>query len=89
MALAFFGLTPNDKQIYLQPTFTLMYYMGFTYTEVQNLPIWQRKWFLERLVEEMKAANGRSRAAHDNNANDRAVQGYHRSNPPSKLRRFT
>ena len=89
MALAFFGLTPNDKDIYLQPTFILMYYMGFTYTEVQNLPVWQRKWFLDRLVEEMKQANGRSRAAHANSAQDRAMSGYHRGETPAKLRRFT
>jgi len=66
-----------------------MYYMGFTYTEVQNLPVWQRKWFLDRLVEEMKEANGRSRAAHANSAQDRAMSGYHRGETPAKLRRFT
>ena len=63
--------------------------MGFTYTEVQNLPVWQRKWFLDRLVEEMKEANGRSRAAHANSAQDRAMSGYHRGETPAKLRRFT
>ena len=89
MALAFFGLTPNDKDIYLQPTFILMYYMGFTYTEVQNLPVWQRKWFIDRLVQEMKEANGRSRGAHHNTAQDRALSGYQRGETPAKLRRFT
>jgi hypothetical protein len=89
LALAFFGLTPNDKQIFLEPTFTLMYYMGFTYGECINLPVWQREWFIERLVKEMDRANGQSRAAHSNDAASRAMSGHHRDQTPAKLRRFT
>lgn len=66
-----------------------MYYMGFSYGEVMNLPVWQRKWFLDRLVTEMKEAQGRSRAAHDNDPASRAFSGYHRDTAPAKLRRFT
>ena len=89
MALAFFGLTPNDKQFILEPTFTLMYYMGFTYSECMNLPVWQREWFLERLVKEMDAARGQSRAAHSNDSASRAMSGLQRDQVPAKLRRFT
>ena len=65
--------------------------MGFTYTECMNLPIWQRKWFLDRIVKEMKAANGeQSRAAHANDAQSRALSGKQRAaGVPAKLRRFT
>ena len=70
-----------------------MYYMGFTYVEAYNIPVWQRVWFLERLNKELKAANeaqsGASRAAHANSADQRALMGRHRSQVPSKLRRFT
>ena len=70
-----------------------MYYMGFTYIEAYNIPIWQRYWFLERLNKEIKAANeaqsGASRAAHANDPETRALMGRHRSQVPSKLRRFT
>ena len=90
MALAFFGLTPSDKDLFLEPTFSLMYYMGFTYTECMQLPIWQRKWFLERLLKEMEQSNGQnSRAAHANDPATRSMTGLHTSQTPAKLRRFT
>lgn len=70
-----------------------MYYMGFTYVECYNIPVWQRIWFLERLNKEIKRANskdgGASRAAHTNQADARAMQGRARAQVPSKLRRFT
>jgi len=66
-----------------------MYYMGFTYVEAMNLPVWQRKWFIERMVKEMDQASGKSRAAHANDSTSRAMAGNHRHNPPAKLRRFT
>ena len=63
--------------------------MGFTYKECINLPIWQRKWFIERFVKEMEKSDGQSRAAHTNDEGTRALMGQHRTNPPAKLRRFT
>ena len=70
-----------------------MYYMGFTYVEGYNLPIWQRIWFIQRLNKEIKQANdresGASRAAHANSSDARALAGRHRTQVPSKLRRFT
>lgn len=72
-----------------------MYYMGFTYVEAYNIPIWQRMWFLERLNKEIKRsaeANGgqaNSRGAAENSAEARALMGRSRSQVPSKLRRFT
>ena len=61
MAQAFFGLTHNDKEIYLEPIFYLVYYMGMTYSEAYNLPIWKRAWYLERVVKEINKANGDSK----------------------------
>tara|TARA_B100000287_G_C20019659_1_gene538001 strand:- start:184 stop:462 length:279 start_codon:yes stop_codon:yes gene_type:complete len=89
----FFGLTPSDKEAYLEQIFLLMYYMGFSYTEGYDLPIWQRTWFIKRINEEIKRSNEAnapaSRAAHDNTAQQRAMQGRGRSDVPAKLRRFT
>ena len=89
MGPAFFGLTPEDKIIFLEPTFILMYYMGFTYNEAMSLPVWQRKWFLDRMIRELQESRGASRAAHDNDAARRQLMGAHRSEVPAKLRRFT
>jgi len=70
-----------------------MYYMGFTYIECYNIPIWQRVWFIERINKEIKRANedqsGASRSAHGNTPDARAMQGRARAQVPAKLRRFT
>ena len=89
----FFGLTPTDKEIYLEHIFLLMYYTGFSYTEGYNLPIWQRIWFINRINSEVKRANEAnapaSRAAHDNTPEARAMMNKQRDHVPAKLRRFT
>ncbi len=89
MGFPFFGLTPNDKEIYLEPIFILMYYMGFSHREAVTLPIWQRKWFIDRFVQEMKDSQGGDKSAHNNSPDARAMQGRSRSQVPAKLRRFT
>lgn len=66
-----------------------MYYIGFGYADAMKLPIWQRKWFIERLVEELKNSNGQSKAAHSNTPDARAAQGMNHAHAPAKLRRFT
>jgi hypothetical protein len=89
----FFGLTPTDKEVFLEQIFILMYYMGFTYTEAYIAPVWQRRWFIERLNKELKRAadaqSDASRAAHANSAEQRGLRGMSREQVPAKLRRFT
>ena len=93
MVPRFFGLTPSDKEVYLEQIFLLMYYMGFSYNEGYDLPIWKRVWFIKRINEEIKKSNEAnapaSRAAHDNTPDQRALSGRSRANVPAKLRRFT
>ena len=72
----------------------MMYYMGFTYVEAYNIPIWQRRWFIERIQKEIKRASEQgnqqpTRAMHENSPDVRAMMGRHRAAVPSKLRRFT
>jgi hypothetical protein len=70
-----------------------MYYMGFTYAEAYRLPIWQRRWFVDRLNKELERGSesntNASRAAHDNDATSRAMSGRSRGESPSRLRRFS
>ena len=78
----------------LEPAFALMYYMGFTYTEVMNLPITYRRWFLERVQKELNRTgpngeNPPSRAADQNTPQMRQLMGNQRDAVPAKLRRFT
>ena len=68
--------------------------MGFTYNEAYRLPLWQRKWFIERLNKEFTKSSESgdqvmSRAAHANSPEQRAMSGMSRTHSPSRLRRFT
>jgi len=65
-----------------------MYYMGFTFHDAMNLPIWQRKWFVQRFVTEIESSNT-SKSMPDNTPDQRALMGRHREQVPARLRRFT
>jgi hypothetical protein len=85
------------ESVFLESIFSLMYYMGFTYTEVVNLPLAYRRWFWERCRKEIKGSapddepgNGPSKAMpHQNDPMYAAAVGKHRAQTPSRLRRFT
>ena len=65
-----------------------MYYLGFTYADAFNLPIWKRKWFLDRVVKEISKTNTTKESA--NNPLHKGLAGGHRQDhTPSRLRRFT
>ena len=70
-----------------------MYYGGFLYSEVYNLPVAYKKWFVERVVREINKSaeqgSSQSRAAHMNTPDVRSMQGRARAQVPSRLRRFT
>lgn len=95
MGQSFFGLGPNDHDIFLEPIFLLMYYGGFTFTEAWNLPARWRRWFIERINTEFEktsdenGSGGNSRGAHQNTPDVRQLQGMARASTPSRLRRFT
>ena len=82
----FFGLTSNDKEIFMEPIFILVYYMGMTYREAYTLPIWQRRWYIERVVEEIKKSNGQSKG---NDQNQRAWSQKTRQQGPQRTKRFS
>lgn len=67
-----------------------MYYVGFTYQDAYNLPIWKRQWFINRTVKEFKESQGETptKAAHHNSPEQRALMGL-RPDAPARLRRFT
>lgn len=71
-----------------------MYYMGFSYKEVYDLPIEYKRWFIERVSKELKKGSEegkstQSKALEANTPDMRALQGYQRTEVPARLRRFT
>lgn len=51
---AFFGLTPSDQEVFLEPIFNLMFHGGFGFLEAWNLPVSWRQWFIGRLNQEFE-----------------------------------
>jgi hypothetical protein len=60
----FFGLTPNDKDLYLEQIFALIYHLGFTYSDAYKCPVWQRFWFINRLKQEFEEAKKNQQQAY-------------------------
>lgn len=56
MGSTFFGLTSEYKLDLHKLLFTLIYYSngGFTYTEVYNMPVYLRTFYLKQLEEAKK-----------------------------------
>ena len=54
---SFFGLTPKDQDIFLEPIFLLMYYGHFSFIEAFSIPLSWRRWFVGRINKEMEKQN--------------------------------
>ena len=50
----FFGLTDEYSENIYEQFFFLKYYGGWSFTEVYNLPIKLREWFVNRLTRQQK-----------------------------------
>lgn len=92
--LAFFGLKPSDQEYLLEQSFILMYYMGFTFQDTRNIPIWKRSWFIQRLKKEFDTAKDNNtqaytRASHANTPEQKMFRGSFRDSSPSRLNRAT
>ena len=59
----FFGLTPNNKDLYLEQIYILMYHLGFTYQDAYKCPVWQRFWFINRFKKELEDAKQQNQTA--------------------------
>jgi len=62
----FFGLNPEDKDLYLEQLFILVYHLGFTYNDAYKLPVWERFWFISRLKKEFETAKENNTKATSN-----------------------
>lgn len=70
-----------------------MYYGGFTWRETQHMPVYYKRWFIERIGRELnrtsESGQTQSRALHQNSPEVRQLMGKARDQTPSRLRRFT
>ena len=54
MVPRFFGPTLSIKEASLEYMFILMKHLNMSHSDAYNLPLWKRKWFVDKLVYEAK-----------------------------------
>jgi len=91
-----FGIKPEHKvEVLLEPHFILTYYSGFSFEEYRNYPVAYKKFYIDRMNEEIsKAQKAQSdiptKAPHHNGQEVRTLTGKVNTNTTnSKLQRFT
>lgn len=100
MGTRFFGPPSYIRNRHLNESFELVYYGGFTYEDVNMMPVPYRQIFLKKISQAMKGAAGEqeddhdgpkplktSRAMHHNPPDVRAAQGRSRPIVPARLTR--
>ncbi len=55
--LSFFGPVHNWREKILEEFFALQLHLNMSYSEVRNLPIKYRRWFLDRLIQHFEMKN--------------------------------
>jgi len=64
LARTFFGLTDRYMEAIYEAFFYLKYYGGWSFSEAYNLPIGLRRWFVERLAQQLTDENEAQRQAY-------------------------
>jgi hypothetical protein len=52
LGLNFFGLSSNHKKTTLDEFYYLIKFANFSYSDVMNMPTFERRYFIDKLVEE-------------------------------------
>lgn len=55
--LRFFGPTHSIKENSLEYLYILVKHLGISYYAAYNMPLWRRKWFIDKLISENKREN--------------------------------
>jgi len=53
----FFGLTPKDREAILEQHYFLIRHLKMSYSEVREMPIMYREWFIKRFAREIEDRN--------------------------------
>ena len=74
MVLRFFGQTLDLKENSLEYTYILIRHLNMSYLDIYNLPLWKRKWLVDKLIFENKkkdeAKQMQANANHQNKMNN-------------------
>jgi hypothetical protein len=91
----FFGLKEEDKEVYWEQIFALIYYGGLSLHDAWSMPIPMRMWFIKRLQKELSGGGDGGESARDARLTDpslspemRAMMGSMHPTAPHKLKRL-
>jgi len=73
LGATFFGPLNNWKETFLEEAFLLQYHLKMSYSDIRNLPITYRRWFLSRLAEEFEKKAERNKKASERSEGMRQV----------------
>ena len=59
---SFFGLPDNYREIYLEESFALMMHLRMNLSDIHNLPVRYRKWYMDRLLKHFSKNNEKSKS---------------------------
>jgi len=54
LQVSFFGLTPDFRQYQMEEFYVLIKQLNFTYRDAYSLPVWKRRWFLKKFMDDLE-----------------------------------
>ena len=82
----FFGLTDEYMHNVYEQFFLLKYSGGWSFSEAYNLPVGLRKWFVERLLQQLEAENEAiEKASNRQGSRSQTLSAENQPAPPSQM----
>ena len=54
LQVSFFGLTPEYRGHSMEEFYVLIKHLNFSYSDVYMLPVWKRRWFLDKFLSDLE-----------------------------------
>lgn len=74
--LSFFGPLHSWRVGFLEEAFVLQRYLNMSHSEVYNLPVSYRKWYIKRLLKEFDSKNNKDHDAEGSSDNYSKLRQY-------------
>lgn len=84
----FFGLGPAYRPALHKTIFQIVYHSGggFSFSDVYNLPIWMRRFYMKELEEQMKKENDAQKRASKGRGSNSKPPSFSKPSTPSRRR---
>ncbi len=82
----FFGLTDEYMQSVYEAFFLLKYHGGWSFSEAYNLPLGLRRWFLERLAQQLAKERESYESASKGGSQAQTLNQFNQPAPPPNFK---